>query len=341
MKRKAQLAFLAIALCSGALGQSGASSLRGNEARKVKGQPFERLTTKDSLGRAVTYYLSETLASDGSLPLVVFVQGSGCDSLFRLEGERIVPTGGFATFHDAFGRTARLMLVEKVGVKILESGSDGCVNKADFNRENTLDRRAESIRASILNAIDLGSVKASGVIVIGHSEGGLVSARVARMLPKEVSQIALLAAGGPTQLFDLISLARRGSFFSEVSSEPEQRVAHVVEEWKRILKDPGSETKFFFGFAYKRWSSFLRTSPIDELENFSGRIYIGQGVEDQAVDVASADALFADLVTKRKDVVYSRVAGADHSFRFGDVKRDGWGEQARAIREWHSASSIK
>ena len=46
----------------------------------VPGQPYERYFKRDQFGREVTFYISETGGSERPLPLIVYVQGSGCSS---------------------------------------------------------------------------------------------------------------------------------------------------------------------------------------------------------------------------------------------------------------------
>src|SRR4051794_16807152 len=57
--------------------------------------PFQRYTVKDSLGRTITFYLSvpPKNAADAKRPVVLFIAGSGCQSLFRKQGEQIA--GGY------------------------------------------------------------------------------------------------------------------------------------------------------------------------------------------------------------------------------------------------------
>ena len=49
-------------------------------AERVPGTQFERLEATDSLGRTITYYLSD---SETPKPLALMIQGSGCSALFR------------------------------------------------------------------------------------------------------------------------------------------------------------------------------------------------------------------------------------------------------------------
>ncbi|MEZ5345749.1 MAG: alpha/beta hydrolase [Pyrinomonadaceae bacterium] len=301
---------------------------------KIRGQPFERYFTKDKFDRKITFYLSETADKNAVLPLVVFIQGSGCNSLFIKKEERIVSTAGFATIYDVFQDKARLLVIEKPGVNFLDDPAD-CRQNTEFNREHTLERWAGAIEAAISASVSLPRIRNDNALIIGHSEGGLAAARAARDLPEKIGFAALLAGGGNSQLFDLISLARKGYFFGNISEAPEVRVRYVTEEWQKILEDPMSSDKFFFGFAYRRWSSFLKTSPLEELKDFKGKVYIGQGTADKAVDPASADALNADLLASAKDVFYSRVENADHSFNIeNDPAVNGWRKQFEQISKW-------
>jgi predicted esterase len=76
------------------------------------------------------------------------------------------------------------------------------------------------------------------------------------------------------------------------------------------------------------------SSPIEELPQVRAKIYLAQGVDDDALDPASSDALYAHLRARGKDVVYDRIEG-DHSFqRKAAPKADGWQEQMSRIVTW-------
>ena len=299
----------------------------------VPNQPFDRFETTDRLGRTITFYVTESRGPTPR-PLVVFVQGSGCQSSFVEVDGRIHPNGGHPVIPDVAGTRAQVLVVEKPGVEYLDAPAD-CREAALFNREHTLPRWAAAVEAAIRACHALPRVDAERTLVVGHSEGGLVACRVAREMPDEVTHVASLAGGGPSQLFDLLTLTRRGEFFAHVSDDPDERVAHVLECWHEIQVDPMSAERSFFGFAHRRWSTFLATSPMQELPHVEAAIYIAQGTEDRAVDPASADALYAQLVAGGVDVRYDRQVGADHSFRFAarpDV--DGWAELFGRVIDW-------
>jgi pimeloyl-ACP methyl ester carboxylesterase len=301
----------------------------------VRGQPYERFQTTDGLDRTIIYYLSEPGGGAAALPLVVYVQGSGCTSHFTRRGDRIVPRNGHIGIQQVLAGRARLLIVEKPGVEFLDDPTTPATRSgsAQFRVEHTLDRWSEAVVAAIRAAHDRPDIAPGRTLVIGHSEGGIVAARIARRLPRVVTDVAILAGGGPSQLFSLITLARRGEFFSHVSDDPEARVAHVIAQWQAILDDPQSTEELFFGFAYRRWSSFLASSPSEELAETPARVYIAQGTEDRAVDPASADMLYVELLRRGREVHYDRVEGADHSFHVpgGD---DGWQQVTERVLRW-------
>lgn len=136
-------------------------------------------------------------------------------------------------------------------------------------------------------------MKRGQVLVVGHSEGGHIACRVAKDLPGIVTHVACAAGCGPTFLFDIIMLARRGAYFGEVSDKPEERVQYVLDEWRRIQAEPMNTKKRFFGHSYRYWAACLASSPMEHLEKVDAKIYIAQGTEDKAVDPVSADVLHA------------------------------------------------
>jgi pimeloyl-ACP methyl ester carboxylesterase len=326
-----------LVLWAGAL--LGQAPVHATEHRgALPGQPYERFATTDDHGRRIDFYLSERGADASPRPLVVYVHGSGATSHFTERGGRLIPRNGHIGVLEALGDRGRLLIVEKPGVRLGDDprAPDERAGSETFRREHTLERWADAVGAAIRAARRLPGICDDRTLVIGHSEGGIVACRVARLHADAVTHVATLAGGGPTQLFSLIALARSGAFFGHVSDDPETRAQHVRDEWARILADPLSTEKRFLGFVYRRWSSFLGRSPAEELEGVTIPIYVAQGLDDRAVDPASADMLHATLLARGQDVRYDRVAGAGHSFEdtTGRDDADGWRSQMGRIIAW-------
>lgn len=285
------------------------------------GMPFQRYTTEDSLGRTITFYLSKVKEDkEAKRPVVLFVQGSGCQSLFKKQGDRI--GGGIQNLllQEAKGRV-RVLVVEKPGVKFLDDPQrpgSAIGASEEFLKEHTLPRWGEANAAALRAVWTLPGIDPSRTLVMGHSEGGLVAARVAAELPA-VTHVASLAGGGPTQLFSIVefvTLPRPG----ETAEEAGKRRQSVYDEWAKIQADPDSIEKFWLGHPYRRWSTFLKHSVIAELLRGKARIYLAQGTADTSQPHLGHDVLYAELSAHGRDVTAERIDGADHGFRPKDAQ---------------------
>ncbi len=286
------------------------------------GIPYSRYQTTDAFGREITFYVHSAPAgtpADAKLPVVLWIEGSGCQSLFSKAGERVA-----AGYQELLQRAAegkvRVVAVEKPGVKFLDSpprpGSAQGASE-EFLREHALPRWAEANVAALRAAWMLPDIDSSRTLVVGHSEGGIVAARVAAELP-QVTHVASLSGDGPTQLFSLAELDARPRA-GDKPGDAEARRDAVYAEWKKIEADPDSITKFWRGHPYRRWSSFLHSSTLSELLRSKARIYVAQGTDDAATSVEAFDVLRAELAAHHRDVTAERIEGADHGFRTADM----------------------
>jgi pimeloyl-ACP methyl ester carboxylesterase len=315
------------------------------EAAKL-GVPFDRYTVKDAMGRTITFYLSVPLAGKppANRPVVLYIPGSGCQSVFQKRGERV--SGGYHTVlvQEAKER-ARILVVEKPGVKYLDTQAPGVsLEKAaseEFLKEHTLPRWAEANAAALRAAWALPGIDATRTLVVGHSEGGIVAARVAAELP-QVTHVASLAGGGPTQLFDFVANAARPRP-DDKPGYAGRRVQEVYDAWGRIQKDPEGITQFWLGHPYRRWSSFLKHSVTEELLRAKARIYVAAGTRDAVIPVAAHDMLAAELRVQGRDVTAERLEGADHGFLTDEMPRPPAGMQAvlGRVLQWFLAEEAK
>ncbi|MBL0937648.1 MAG: alpha/beta hydrolase [Gemmatimonadaceae bacterium] len=331
---KLSLMLCAVALCVSPVSATAQVPYRAVAVSKVRGQPYNAYTVVDSLGRRVSFYLSES-SSDAALPLVVYVHGSGHASHFFRVGDRIAPANGHASLVDAIRGRARVLIVEKPGVSLYDRSD--AAPRPEFLIEHTLERWAEAIAAAVVAATGLPGVDSTQVLVVGHSEGGMVATRVAR-LASSVSHVGVLAGGGPSQLFDLRLLARSGQFFTHVSADPAEREAHVLAQWDSILAEPDATQRLFLGHPFRRWASFLRSSPIAELRQSQVKVFVAQGERDAVVTRESFDALVSDLLGAGRRPVGILVPRADHSFSIVTEEgaiQDGWTQILGRMIDWY------
>lgn len=286
------------------------------------GVPFDRYTTADGLGRSITFYLSSAPSSTPDaadrLPLILWIQGSGCDSLFQRHPSGKIGGGIQMLLVKQLTARARIMCVEKPGVEFLDvsrqpGSCEGCSEV--FIRNYRADRWAVALTAALRAALTLEGIDPAKVLVAGHSEGADMAAKVACEMGSTVTHVGLLAGAGGTQLFDMAQIARQPRSPNETDEEREARVEDVYRQFELIQQNPDSTTDHWLGHPYARWSTFFAVSPIADLQKTSARVFLACGTADQSVAIESMDMLRAELAAAGRDVTMMRIAGANHGFQ--------------------------
>jgi len=281
------------------------SALAATEDYPVGDQPFRRYIAEGKDNKRVTFYLSTQQAPSHPVPLIVWVQGTGCSSQFVSDGKRMSRGMQGLLYSVARGR-ARVLAVEKPGVEFLDyptDDADASACRPEFLAEYTLDRWATTIADAIQAAQKLPGVDTSKTLVIGISEGGIVAMRVSNVSP-QVTHAASLSGGGPVYLFHI------AEFMRSKKLDPEKEVYAC---WSEILKDPDSATRFCWGQTYRQWSSFMKTSVIAEALKSHALLYFAHGTADAQQSISGFDVLRAELAAKKRDAVFERIEGADHA----------------------------
>lgn len=308
----------ALALLSAALAfapPAPAAPLATRDTTRL-GVPFQRWTTPDRFGRTITFYLSvprDSLAGR-ALPLVLVIDGSGSQSVWTRVGERLGGSHQNLMLRAARGR-ARVLIVEKPGVAFaVQPKQPGSAEEAspEFLAEHTLERWSEANAAALRATLALPGIDRAHVLVCGHSEGAGVAARVAALCP-EVTHVASLAGGGPTQLFDLAELQGAPQPGDSAGAAAARRQS-VYDEWARIRADSTSTTRFWLGHPYRRWATFGAHDVLPDLLATRARVYLAHGTADRAVPVVAFDVLRAQLAARGRAATIERVEGVDHGF---------------------------
>ncbi len=289
---------------------------------------YELKTVKDT----ITFYLSDASRNE-NLPLIVYIQGSGMNSLFENKNGRIVPTSGHITWFDVGSNKNRILIVEKPGVKYLQTGESNL-----FDKKFSLENWSNTIVNAINYVVQNEKIDKDKILLAGHSEGGIVASRVANLMRGKISNVAIMAGEGPSQLYSLYKFADDGIFFNTKEHNmpsSEQRIKYLTDIWKEILADSTNTERKFWGFTYLRWSSMLKTSVIEELTNYDGKILLLQGTSDKDVYPEGATIAYTTLLTKGKNVKLKLIENADHSFNISDKPNiDGWKMVTEKIIQW-------
>ena len=168
-----------------------------------------------------------------------------------------------------------------------------------------MDRRVLALHTALRAAVTLPGVAPTPLLVIGHSEGGMCGAALARVEPA-ITHLALLASTGLNQLHEL-TIRERIERNKQLEGQAQESVA---ETWQRILQNPNSVEDFAWGHPYRRWTSFLSTSTVDELRGWRGKIYAAHGALDEVVPRESFDNMVEELSSAGADLTVFRFKGA-------------------------------
>ena len=303
-------------------------------AERIPGTGFVIHEIRDEFDRRIRFYTDE----HRDRPLALIVQGSGCTPLFRRSADGRVRAGLPALLTSAARGRLGILAVEKPGVVAFAAGpmhgnTEGCA--PEFLAEHTLERRVAALRAALDAALRDGNHPARPLLAIGHSEGAAAVARLAR-LDARISHVALLSGNGPSPLDDLIASARSRATSGELESDTAARIQAQAEA---IFADPESIERLAWGHPFRRWSSFLRGSTLDDLRASGAEIHLVHGSVDAVVPIEGFEALVAGLAASGHRARIVRIAGGDHGLNApGQRSPQGMLPALVAILDWATGS---
>jgi pimeloyl-ACP methyl ester carboxylesterase len=269
--------------------------------------PLVRHQIHDRLGRIVTYYINHP---PKAAPLMLMIQGSGCEPIVHS-----APRGSYSTLFDllAFAKEGKftVLAVEKP-FSGQASGAEpgtaiGC--SPSFNVDFTAQSWLAALEASLDDARHLPWVDRSRTLVFGHSEGAVMAALLAGR-DRRITDAIVIGGSGTGQLFDFIVQAYRPCPGGQ-DAPCFDTLSDIDSKLKAIQAAPDSAS-LVWGHAYRRWSSFFRIDPGEELLRSKARVYIAFGTADQNVPPLSEEVMVAKLLAAGRDVTVRRVPGANH-----------------------------
>lgn len=257
-------------------------------------------------GPMVSYYISRP---PDRLPLLIYIQGSGCTPAFLEMQPGQFASTIFSLTTTAMKREFAVMVVDKPYAdrgRPLGGVATGCSN--EFNAYFTVENWVSHIERAVAQARRLPWVDSDRILLIGLSEGATVAAALAAR-NAAITDVALVGASGPTQLYDMIALAYAST---DEQTEKAAAVAAVEGQLREILANPESSTRFAWGHPYKRWASFMASSSVENLRRSSARVYMVSGMADQSVPISSTEVLYSELLVRNRDVQFRRIPDAGH-----------------------------
>lgn len=291
-----------------AAGASAANVAVQEESIDFNPIPITRLTLPAENGPPIRYYLSKTAQKS---PLVLYIQGSGCVPPFMGLGTARRASTIYSWLPLAQQGRYAVMAVDKPWQSDTPQqgpfgSAIGCAGK--FNDHFSYETWLATLTQAVHHALRRPEVDPRRVLVIGSSEGAPMAAGLARALP-EVTDVVLLGANGPSQLFDFAANIYRSTDSDDIKA---LRLQELDATYAAIAADPTSTTKYAWGHPYLRWSSFFAQSTMDNLAHSKARVYIAAGMQDSSVPILSTEVLYTQLRVQGRDVTMRRVPLAGH-----------------------------
>lgn len=288
---------------------SAAPAVVKEEQFNFKAFSFARLTLTDGDSPPVRYYLSTPAQK---APLVLYIQGSGCIPPFAGLGTANRSSNIYSWIPLAAEKRYAVMAVDKPFQSDEPQQGDpgsavGCAG--NFNQHFSYDTWLATLKQAVRHALSRPEVDARRVLVIGISEGAPMAAGLARELA-EVTDVVLIGANGPTQLYDFAANVYRSNGSDE---DKLKQLQELDQTYSAIAADPTSTSKFAWGHPYLRWSSFFARSTAENLAHSKARVYLASGMQDNSTPILSAEVLYAQLRTQGRDVTFRRIPSAGHN----------------------------
>ncbi|MGB5653058.1 MAG: alpha/beta hydrolase [Robiginitalea sp.] len=289
----------------------------------------------------VNYHTYSKTGIDSINTLFLYLQGSSAKPLYQVKEENgglsigtTVPFD-FATFPEKY----LFVVISRKGLPFSNELDKPYAIPQSYFENQTLEYRANQADLVIKDLLNKHSSLFDKIIVLGHSEGSDVVAKLGT-INKEVTHFGYWSGGGNTQFIDFITFIRKDVDKNNLTEEQAKvKIDSLFNDLKDIMANPDATDKFWEGDdnSYKRWSHFSEP-PVDNLLQIEKPIYVAIGTKDQAVALESAYLIPIEFIRHRKtNLTFKVYPDLDHGFarelENGEFK-DYWNEVFEDFLDW-------
>ncbi|SOU87102.1 alpha/beta hydrolase family protein [Tenacibaculum dicentrarchi] len=271
--------------------------------------------------------------------ILLFIQGSGAFPFYEVEK---ITDGTVTNTTMPFDLE---QIPEEYGfVLISKKGIPFCIRKEDkfetpdiFYITEGLDFRANRISKVIDHLTAKEILNPKKIVVIGHSEGSDVVAKLGT-INKKITNIGYWSGGGNTQFYDFTLFIRKDVASGKMTEEQGiQRIDSVFKKLTEIMKSPESTTDFWQDNSYRRWLKFSEP-PINNLLMINIPLFVAIGSKDQAVPVESTYLIPIEFIRHNKENLTFKVyPDLDHGFEKlleNSEYEDHWSDVFNDFMKW-------
>jgi len=183
----------------------------------------------------------------------------------------------------------------------------------EYTRRLSLDWRVKATKRVITYMIQHNLWDGTKIVAYGYSEGGQVVPALA-VADKRVTHIVSIVGSGLNQFYDGILAWRIKAAKGEITQQQAQDgIDADFKEIKDIYRHPENTKMEYSGHSYKRWASFGKNPPFEELRKLSIPIYMIVSTADTNSPIYGLDYVELDFIRLGKtNLTYAPCVGCDH-----------------------------
>lgn len=278
--------------------------------------------------------------STAKRPLLIYLDGSGNFPIYYKN-----KSGRYVTSVPLdirkYAKDYYVAIISKPGTPFKDSLSYDASGRAyypgneSYTKLYSLDWRAETAAATIDYLLKILPVDKSKIIVMGYSEGSQVAPKVA-VLNKKVTHIVCMVGNALNQLYDFILEARLKAERKEITSEESQQIVDsLYKVYEKIYQNPTSTDQFWYGATHLKWSSFSKTTPLENMLQLDIPILYIAGGKDNNQTILDMDYAKLEFLRKAKtNLTYKVYPNCNHFFQ-EETSVDGISKTSDRIDEVH------
>lgn len=289
---------------------------------------FKEFVTRDQFGRDIKYYLSKSKTKG---PLIVLIQGSGCEPVFYRDGANFI-SSSFAAFQFAEKGKYNVLLIEKPFAATSPTISPGSATNCPdgFNSDFSANSWQTAIETAIKKARKNSTIDKSKTMLLGESEGAVIAGKIAHD-NSFITHIGLIGVSGSIQAFDFVINAYNSD---QSDAEKIAKIEFLKKTEAQIISDPQSQTKFAWGHTYKRWSSFYKIALDELLPKTKANIYVLLGMKDKSAPSLGTELLLTKLEFAGRSAKIRRLSDTGHTMIKPGGSYDDLGKEYELILDW-------
>jgi len=306
---------------------------------------LKQFCLKDKSLGEINFYITKN-GIEKNKPLLILLDGSGHLPIYLLlkknDGKsKIMGTIPFR--YNKLSKNYHVVLISKPGTPFLDSiqvntyehYSDNYKPSKEYTEKLSLEWRVNSTSKIIDYLLRKIKIKENEIIAIGYSEGGQVVPKLALENPK-VTKIVNIVGGGLNQFYDFITAERLKAQKGIITADQAQsKIDSLNLKFKEIYNNPNETNKFWLGHTYKRWASFCKDIPLENMRKLDIPILVIANGNDENSPISGLDYIKLDFIRENKtNLTYKVYPNCDHWFIDKKTKNRKMGEMMEYVINW-------